>query len=127
MLDHEVEPAVDAGPRIEMVQEFALPAEDGVGGDVDDGADEVISVLEVVVELAAACSGACTDVVEAHACGALLDDQLRRGFQDPLARRTPLRRCRCVCVRHTPMVSEMDLTVQSRLVSLDCPVQSMGA
>ena len=37
-----------------MVEELALPAENGVGSDVDDGADEVVAVFEVVVELAAA-------------------------------------------------------------------------
>ena len=58
VLDHEVEPAVDAGPGVEVVKELALPAEDGVDSDVDDGVDEVVAVIEVVVELAAAGAGA---------------------------------------------------------------------
>jgi len=102
ILDHEVEPAVDAGPRVEVVEELALVAEDGVGDDVDDGADEVVAVVEVVVELAAAGAGARSHVVEAHAGSALLGDELCCGLQDPLARRAPLRRCGCVRVRHAP-------------------------
>src|SRR5467141_739484 len=79
VLDHEVEPAVDAGPGVELVKEIALPAEDGVGGDVDDGVDEVVAVIEVVVELAAAGAGACPDVVQAHTGGR---HRTHRGAQD---------------------------------------------
>src|SRR5256886_7298985 len=67
--------------------ELALRVEDGVDGDVDDGVDEVIAVFEVVVELAAAGAGACPDVVEAHAGGALLGDEPVSGLEGPLAHR----------------------------------------
>ena len=83
-----------------MVEEIALIAEHGVGGDVDYGADEVVTILEVVVELAPAGAGVRADVVEAHAGGALLGDELGCGLQDPLARCTPLRRRGWVCIRH---------------------------
>src|SRR5207245_10446387 len=81
------------GPGVEVVKELALPAEDGVGGDVDDGVDEVVAVIEVVVELAAAGAGACPDVVQAHAGGALLCEELGCGLEDPRACRAALRRC----------------------------------
>jgi hypothetical protein len=109
MLDHEVEPAVDASPGVEVVKELALITEHGVGGDVDYGADEVVAVLEVVVELAAAGAGARTDVVEAHAGGALLDDELGCGLQDPLARCTTFRRRGCLSVRHDADRSQFGL------------------
>src|ERR1700736_5938023 len=99
-----------------MVEKLALRVEDGVDGDVDDGVDEVIAVFEVVVELAAAGAGACPDVVEAHAGGALLGDELGCGLQDPLPRRASLRRCRCVRVRHDRMVVYLDFTVQLKRV-----------
>src|SRR5207245_8218932 len=79
VLDHEVEPAVDAGPGVEVVKELGLPAEDGVGGDVDDGADEVVAVIEVVVELAAARAGACPGGGQAHTGGPLRCERLDRG------------------------------------------------
>jgi hypothetical protein len=56
-LDECVEPAVDAGPRVEVVEQLAVDGEDGVRGDVDHGADEVVAVVEVVVELTAALRG----------------------------------------------------------------------
>src|SRR2546422_2002435 len=102
VLDHEVEPAVDAGPGVEVLKELALPAEDGVGGDVDDGVDEVVAVIEVMVELAAAGAGACPDVVQAHTGGALLGEELGCGLEDSFARRAPLRRCGYVRVPHAP-------------------------
>src|SRR5256712_2695100 len=89
--DQEVEPAVDAGPGVEVVKELALPAEDGVGGDVDDGVDEAVAVIEVVVELAAAGAGACPDVVQAHTGGALLGGELGCGPGGPVPRRAPPR------------------------------------
>jgi len=113
VLDHEVEPAVDAGPGVEVVKELALPAEDGVGSDVDDGVDEVVAVIEVVVELAAAGAGACPDVVQAHTGGALLCEELGCGLEDPFARRAPLRRCGFVRVPHEP---------KDTLFGLDSPV-----
>src|SRR3989441_8428104 len=87
VLDHEVEPAVDAGPGVEVVKELALPAEDGVAGDVDDGVDEVVAVSEVVVELAAAGAGACPDVVQAHTGGAPLCAGLGCGLGGAVPRR----------------------------------------
>ena len=77
-----------------MVEQVALSCEDGVGGEVDHGPHQVVPVFEVVVQLAAAGAGTCPDVVEAHAGGALLGDELGSGLQDPLAPRTPLRRRR---------------------------------
>src|SRR6266446_3179651 len=44
---------------------------------------EVVAVLEVVVELAAAGARARADVVEAHAGGALFGHQLGCGLEDP--------------------------------------------
>jgi len=105
-----------------VVEELALRVEDGVDGDVDDGADEIIAVFEVVVELAAAGAGACPDVVEAHAGGALLGDELGCGLQDPLAHRASLRRCGSVRLRHDRMVADLDLTVQFKPSILDCAV-----
>ncbi len=102
-----------------MVEELALRVEDGVDGDVDDGVDEVIAVFEVVVELAAAGAGAYPDVVEAHAGGALLGDELGSGLQDPLAHRASLRCCGSVRFRHHRMVANLDLTVQLRPSILD--------
>ncbi len=55
----EVEPPVDAGPRVQVAEKVALRADDLVGGDADDSPDEVVTVVEVVVELAAACARAC--------------------------------------------------------------------
>lgn len=112
MLDECVEPAVDTGPGVQVVEEFALRVEDGVDGDIDDGVDEVISVFEVVVELTAAGAGSCPDVVKAHAGGALLGDELSGSLQDSLARRTSLRRCGCGRIRHDNTVADLDLTVQ---------------
>src|SRR5207245_11273930 len=101
-------------------EELALRVEDGVDRDVDDGVDEVIAVFEIVVELAAARAGACPDVVEAHARGALLGDELGGGLQDPLARRASLRRFGCVRVRYYPMLAVLDLTVHLDPRILDC-------
>jgi len=101
---------------------LALRVEDGVDGDVDDGVDEVIAVFEVVVELAAAGAGACPDVVEAHAGGALLGDELGSGLQDPLAHRASLRRCGSARFRHDRMVANLDLTVQLKPSILDYAV-----
>src|SRR2546422_833434 len=127
VLDHEVEPTVDAGPGVEVVKELALPAEDGVNGDVDDGVDEVAAVIEVVVELAAAGAGACPDVVQAHTGGALLCEELGCGLEDPFARRAPLRRCGYVRIPHarndtrfgldSPVLSTYVWTVQSNAQS----------
>jgi hypothetical protein len=72
-----------------MVEELTLDADDGVRGDVDDGAHQVVLVLEVVVELTTAGTGALPDVVEAHAGGSALGDEPGGGLQDPLARRLP--------------------------------------
>src|SRR5439155_27367752 len=123
MLDECIEPAVDTGPGVQVVEELALRVEDGVDGDVDDGADEVIAVFEVVVELAAAGACACPDVVEAHAGGALLGDELSSGLQDPLAHRASLRRGGSVRFRHDRMIAALDLTVQLRPSTLDSAVQ----
>jgi hypothetical protein len=46
MLDHEIEPAVDAGPRVEVAEELILPPENGVSRGVDDGMDEVVAIFE---------------------------------------------------------------------------------
>src|SRR5207237_5192940 len=53
VLDHELEPAVDAGPRIEVVKQLVLLPENGVGGGLDDGADHVVPAFDVALELAA--------------------------------------------------------------------------
>ena len=92
-----------------MVEQLALPVEDEVGGDVDDGVDQVVAVFEVVVELAAAGAGACPDVVQAHTGGALLCEELGCGLEDPFARRAPLRRCRYVRVPHNPKDTQFGL------------------
>ena len=95
-----------------MGEELALRDEDGVGGDVDDGVDEVVAIFEVVIELASAGAGACPDVIEAHAGDALLGDELGCGLHNPLAGGASLRRRGCLRVRHNQMVAEVDLTVQ---------------
>src|SRR5579862_829357 len=123
-LDERVEPAVDAGPGVEVVEEVALEVDDGVGRDVDDGADEVIAVLEVVVELAATGARARADVVEAHAGRAFFGDELGCGLEDPLPGRTPLRGRRCLGPCHGEIVALLDLTVH--LFYLDCLVQTGG-
>src|SRR5207247_6942857 len=125
MLDECIEPAVDSGPGVQVVEELALRVEDGVDGDVDDGADEVIAVVEVVVELAAAGAGACPDVVEAHAGGALLGDELGCGLPDALARRASLRRCGSEFIRHESILVAFGLdSPEQSSYSLDYLVQT---
>jgi hypothetical protein len=80
------EPAVDACPRVQMIEQLVLGEQDGVRGGVDDSADQVVPVVEVVVELAAAGVGALTHVIEAHRGRALLGDQLGRRLHDACAR-----------------------------------------
>ena len=58
-------PAVDAGPAVKLVQQSVLGAEDGLGGDRNGRTNQVVPILEIVVELAAAGAGACPNVVEA--------------------------------------------------------------
>src|SRR5438132_6871022 len=100
VLDHELEPAVDAGPRIEVVEQLVLPPEHGVGGGLDDGPDHVVTVFEVVIELAATGAGARADVIEAHTGDALLRDELGCGLHNPLAHRASPRRRGCVRRHH---------------------------
>src|SRR2546428_5630474 len=102
VLDHEVEPAVDAGPGVEVVKQLALSAEDGVDGDVDDAVDEVVAVIEAMVELATAGARACPDVVQAHTGGAPLGEELGRGLEGLVAARAPPRPCGYVRVPHAP-------------------------
>ena len=60
--------------------------QDGIRSGVDYGANEIVPVVEVVIELAAAGVGALADVVEAHGGRALLGHQLSGSLHDPCAR-----------------------------------------
>ena len=84
------EPAVDAGPAVKVVQERVLRGEDRAGRGLDDCPDQVVSVFEVVVELAATGVRAGAHLVEAHLRDPALRDQLSGGLDDPRARRASL-------------------------------------
>src|SRR2546429_7271555 len=74
--------------------------EDAVADDADDSVDQVVAVLEIVVELAAAGARSCPDVVQTHASGAFLGDEFGCSLQDPLTRHASLRRCGSGVTRH---------------------------
>jgi hypothetical protein len=84
--NQRAEPPVNAGPVVQMIQQLVLREQDGVRGGVDDGANEIVAIVEVVIELAAARVGAVADVIEAHRGRALLGHQLGRRLHDPRAR-----------------------------------------
>ena len=88
--DEGIEPAVDRREAVELVEQAVLRAEDRVGRDVDDRSQQVVAVVEVVVELAAAHVGLALDVLEADRAGAALGDQPRRRPEDPQAGRSAL-------------------------------------
>jgi hypothetical protein len=66
----------------------ALGVQDGVGLVVDDGADQGLLVLEVVIHLRAAHPGRRPDVLQRRLGHAALEDELRRGRDDPLTARS---------------------------------------
>src|ERR671918_41516 len=106
-LDERVEPAFDSGPGVEPPEQVTLDVQHCVRGDVDDGVHEVVAVVEVVIELAAACARPGSDVVEAHPGGALFGHELRRRLKDALP-------CRAApfcgrCLRHKKEFSRFGL------------------
>jgi hypothetical protein len=82
--DERAEPPVDAGPRVEVIEQPVLREQDRVRRRVDHRTNEIVAVVEVVIELAAAGVGTLADVVEARGRRALLGHQL--GLHDACAR-----------------------------------------
>src|ERR1019366_1298999 len=85
------EPAIDTGPAVQPAEQVVLGGEDRVGRGVDDRPDQVVTVLEVVVELATTRRGAGTHLVKAHPRRPPLGDQLRARLDNPCARRASSR------------------------------------
>ena len=84
VLDQHVTPGPQAGHRVQVVEVGPLGLQDRVGLVVDDGADQRLLVLEVVVHLRAAHPGGRPDVLQRGLGRAALEDELRRGRDDPL-------------------------------------------
>ena len=76
---------------VELVEDGPLGGQDAVGLMGDDGADEVVLVGEVVIELRGADARPLLDVLDAGAGDAVREDQFGRGGDDAGPGRQPLR------------------------------------
>lgn len=91
-----VEPAVDACQRVDLQEQRFLHGQHCVHCGMNHGADEVVPVVEVVVELTAADRRGVFDIVQCHRRDAAALDEVRGRIEDALSCRATPRGGRCV-------------------------------